>query len=246
MGDNLWDEDVLDEINRFVRSSGLNSFSSTSGPLSFAASGSTLSSSPSSSSPLRHPHSTGGAVTNTVLAQRLSEALASRAKRVSERRAMTADASGTMGAFASRRPPPARPTPPSRPVATPTPPAATAAAPVQTPTPPPTPLVKPAGTLPIVEGMELPIHTRDRTIIQSDGQLDEVLGDGFGGDGEYGGSGYRPQELEDEEEEWVRDEIPFGRRAREAGVRFVGGKGDGEYPLPTRSPCFYLFPYVRS
>lgn len=76
--------------------------------------------------------------------------------------------------------------------------------------------------------MELPIHTRDRTIIQSDGQLHEILGDGFGGDGEYEGSGYRLQALEKEEEEWDRDGITFGRRPREAGVCFVGGKADGE------------------
>lgn len=61
MGNNLQGEDVLDEINRFVRSSGLSSSTSSSGPLSFAASSSTLSSSPSYAPPLRHPHSTGGA-----------------------------------------------------------------------------------------------------------------------------------------------------------------------------------------
>ncbi|KAG9030052.1 hypothetical protein FS837_003377 [Tulasnella sp. UAMH 9824] len=262
MGDNLWDEDVLDEINRFIRTSPLSSSPSQGGgSLSFSAS-STSSSTPPSSSNIRNPHAPAGPVTNTVLAQRLSEALASRAKRVSERRAMTADASGTMGAFAQRRPtippPPKGPPPPppsrsARPASTsapmPIPPRPAAAAPTpshptQTPTPPPSPLLKP---IPVIEGMELPIH---KSITQSDGQLDDdlVLGDGFGGDGEYGGAGLGGLGWgveEEEEPEWVRDEIPFGRRAREAGVRFVGGKGDdisvlvaiiSSVPEPTAEP----------
>ncbi|KAG8938636.1 hypothetical protein FRC04_008134 [Tulasnella sp. 424] len=245
MGDNLWDEDVVDEINRLIRTSPLPSQTGgAGGSLSFSASSTTSGQTPPASSHLRNAHAPAGPVTNTVLAQRLSEALASRAKRVSERRAMTADASGTMGAFASKGmripPPPKGPPPPppssTRPASTsapmPIPPRPAAAAPLastsqvtQTPTPPPSPLLKP---IPVVEGMELPIH---KSITQSDGQLDDdfVLGDGFGGDGEYGGAGLGgigwPVE-EEEEPEWVRDEIPFGRRAREAGVRFVGGKGD--------------------
>ncbi|KAG8901414.1 hypothetical protein FRB99_005325 [Tulasnella sp. 403] len=245
MGDNLWDEDVLDEIQRFIRQQPSTSSSATE--LSMATS-STSSAGPtaSASPPLRH--ATGGRVTNTVLAQRLSEALASRAKRVSERKAMTADASGSVGVFAPKKslkpealkpvahehshaqngrnsstdnaPPPSAHTViaashPARPEV------------AQTPTPPPTPLLKPAPATPQIEGMQMPVHSQ---IIRSDGQIDDVVGDGFGGDGEYGGSGYGfGQSLwgeEGEEEEWVRDEIPFSRRAREAGVRFVGGKGD--------------------
>lgn len=99
--------------------------------------------------------------------------------------------------------------------------------------------------------MELPIH---KSITQSDGQLDDdfVLGDGFGGDGEYGGAGLGGLGWgveEEEEPEWVRDEIPFGRRAREAGVRFVGGKGDGAskfgLKMETRFADCLFFPMSR-
>lgn len=60
------------------------------------------------------------------------------------------------------------------------------------------------------------------------------MGDETGRDGEYGGAALGGLDWaveEDEEPEWVREEIPFGRRAREAGVRFVGGKSDGTFSL---------------
>lgn len=175
MGDNLWDEDVLDEVGRF----------------------------------LKHVNASSkrGSVSNAVLAQRLSEALASRAKRVSERR--SEGSMGSAGVFAKKEPTPL----PFQPTAM-----AGASGILHDgqlpPTPPPTPKVQAKNHHP---------------------------GDGFGGDGEYGGAGKNTwwgfEAEEEEEPEWVADEIPFGRKARESGLRFAGGKEDGQSSLRCLLPC---------
>ncbi|KAG8997380.1 hypothetical protein FRB93_000384 [Tulasnella sp. JGI-2019a] len=208
MGDNLWDEDVVDEVGRYLRH---------------------LKQRTSLGEERRQPR---GSVSNAVMAQRLSEALASRAKRVSERRAgdesrsgaSTADP-GSTGVFRSKE---SKQTSPY--LRQPTPMVASISTPPATqqlpPTPPPTPK----------------LTTKE--------SINYHPGDGFGGDGEYGGAGrnawWGDEEGEEDEEEWVADETPFGRKAKESGLRFVGGKEDdisvlvaiisGSSTPPTPSP----------
>ncbi|KAG8855394.1 hypothetical protein FRB96_007050 [Tulasnella sp. 330] len=188
MGDNLWDEDVVDEVGRYLRHLKQKTRLGEE----------------------RKQHR--GSVSNAVMAQRLSEALASRAKRVSERRAGGEDSRSSRGSpmdrgneiFRSRE-------------AVQTSPQLHHPAPMMAsssttslgvgqfpPTPPPTPKLNASRT------------------------INYHPGDGFGGDGEYGGAGRNEWwgDEEEEEEEWVLDETPFGRKAKESGLKFVGGKDD--------------------
>ncbi|KAG8928603.1 hypothetical protein FRC03_009640 [Tulasnella sp. 419] len=156
MGDNLWDEDILDEVRRFV------------GPGTSNSPGSNIASSPPSTSTR-----TGGTVTNVVLAQRLSEALASRAKRVSEGSANQDPAS--IGVFAPKS---------------------------------------------AKDKTSKPALTRKQPAPTSRGTA-------YGEDG-VGVNVQESIQEEVEEDPWMasHDEIPFGRKAKEAGLRFVGGKND--------------------
>lgn len=207
MGDNLWDEDVVDEVGRFLRH--VNLASSSSNGADGVTKGTTA----------------RGSVKNAVMAQRLSEALASRAKRISERRAgggaggaeVGGRGMGSIGVFAKKSEGPSAVPPSVVSGAVSGASGSTSTTPNvagMPPTPPPTPTLEAAR------------HYHP--------------GDGFGGDGEYGGAGRNSWwgDEEEEEEEWVTDETPFGRKARENGLKFVGGKEDGESLHLTS--CFLL------
>lgn len=85
LSDNLWDEDVLDEVVRMRRSFLPSSPSSPSAPAS-PLPGSASSASPPSPSPSPPTEDAKGLLGRRSLAGMLSEALCSRARRVSEQR----------------------------------------------------------------------------------------------------------------------------------------------------------------
>jgi len=183
MGDNLWDEDVLDEVRRFVGQSQEISSSSTT----------SLSSSSSQSAGSRAT----GHVTNSVLAQRLSEALASRAKRVSER--TSGHDRGSAGVFSPKQ---ERPTSDSKGKA-------------KDDSTPPIEVSAQSGSTAQAAQRAAALEAERQAEVQLERQRREEEQ-----------ASLEAELAEEEDEALPLDEIPFGRKAKEAGLRFVGGKND--------------------